>query len=305
MKVIRISKLLLIPGDPVFYRWHSYIDDIFQEHKQRLTPYTETQLNYNGITVTGVQVAPERGPVNTFQTFWQQSDVDLSRGMDFVTARGNVTARFTHLNHTPFSYTIQVNNSGGAQRMGMVRIFMAPKTDERGNEMLFRDQRLMMIELDKFVVSLRPGQNTVRRRSTESTVTIPFERTFRSLEESRPEQTTDTQQQFNFCGCGWPHHMLVPKGLPEGLTSQLFVMISNYDDDRVEQDLSGVCNDAASYCGVRDRKYPDRKPMGYPFDRLPRANSDRLSSFLTPNMTVQDCTIVHSNTTTSAPARRN
>nr|P85046.1 RecName: Full=Phenoloxidase subunit 1; AltName: Full=PO-P1 [Simulium damnosum] len=193
--------------DPFFYRWHSYIDDIFQEHKERLRPYTEAQLNFNGITVTGVQVAPERGPTNTFQTSWQQSDVDLSRGMDFVAPRGNVTARFTHLNHTPFTYSIQVNNSSGAQRMGMVRIFLAPKTDERGNEMLFRDQRLMMIEMDKFVVSMRPGQNTIRRRSTESTVTIPFERTFRSLEESRPDQTTDAQQQFNFCGCGWPHHM--------------------------------------------------------------------------------------------------
>lgn len=23
--------------DPLFYRWHAYIDDLFQEHKQRLT----------------------------------------------------------------------------------------------------------------------------------------------------------------------------------------------------------------------------------------------------------------------------
>lgn len=37
--------------------------------------------------------------------------------------------------------------------MGMVRIFMSPKNDERGAPMLFRDQRLMMIEMDKFIVS--------------------------------------------------------------------------------------------------------------------------------------------------------
>lgn len=24
--------------DPVFYRWHAFIDDLFQEHKQRLPP---------------------------------------------------------------------------------------------------------------------------------------------------------------------------------------------------------------------------------------------------------------------------
>lgn len=33
----------------------------------------------------------------------------------------------------------------------MVRIFMAPKFDERGSGYNFRDQRLAMIELDKFV----------------------------------------------------------------------------------------------------------------------------------------------------------
>lgn len=67
-------------------------------------------------------------------------------------------------------------------------------------------------------------------------------------------------------------------------------MVSNYDEDRVDQDLTGRCSDAASYCGVQDRKYPDRKPMGYPFDRKPNAAS--LSSFLTPNMRVQDVNIV-------------
>jgi hypothetical protein len=37
--------------------------------------------------------------------------------------------------------------------------------------------------------------------------------------------------------------------------------------------------------------------MGYPFDRLPRSGSDNLTSFLTPNMAVQQCVIAHSDTT--------
>jgi hypothetical protein len=61
--------------------------------------------------------------------------------------------RFTHLNHTPFTYNLQINNDGSVQRMGMVRVFLAPKNDERGQNMLFRDQRLMFIEMDKFVVT--------------------------------------------------------------------------------------------------------------------------------------------------------
>lgn len=61
--------------------------------------------------------------------------------------------RFTHLQHAPFIFTIQIDNDSDAQRMGFVRIFMAPKNDERGQPMLFRDQRLFMVELDKFLVA--------------------------------------------------------------------------------------------------------------------------------------------------------
>lgn len=95
--------------------------------------------------------------------------------------------------------------------------------------------------------------------------------------------------------------MLIPKGTPEGLRSELFVMISDYEQDRVNQDLVGTCNDAASYCGIRDRLYPDRKPMGYPFDRLNRNGADVLSSFLTPNMRVQDVTVVFNDRTVERP----
>ncbi|XP_068145500.1 phenoloxidase 2 [Drosophila tropicalis] len=282
--------------DPVFYRWHAYIDRIFQEHKSRLSAYTEPQLNYSGISITGIQVATNGGQPNVLTTFWQQSDLNLSRGLDFV-PRGNVFARFTHLQHLPFTYTINVQNDSGAMRFGYVRIFIAPKNDERGQPMQLREQRLMMVELDKFAAQLNPGPNTLRRRSTESSVTIPFERTFRNLDANRPADNTPEGLEFNFCGCGWPQNMLIPKGLPEGLPCDLFIMISNYENDRVDQQLTGRCSDAASYCGVKDRLYPDRRSMGYPFDRVPRTGAERLANFLTPNMSIVDVTIRHENRT--------
>lgn len=110
-----------------------------------------SQLNYDGVTVTDCKVQPDNGKLNELNTFWQQSDVDLSRGMDFQ-PRGSVFARFTHLQHTPFSYTVTANNSG-AQRQGTCRIFIAPKFDERGNPWLYRDQKNMFIELDRFTVN--------------------------------------------------------------------------------------------------------------------------------------------------------
>lgn len=92
--------------------------------------------------------------------------------------------------------------------------------------------------------------------------------------------------------------MLIPKGLPgTGLTCDLFVMVSNYEDDRIDQDLVGTCNDASSFCGVRDRLYPDRRPMGFPFDRLPSQGADRLNQFVLPNMNVSTVQIVHTDRT--------
>lgn len=289
--------------DPVFYRWHAFVDDIFQEHKRTLPAYTQQQLDFPGVRITSVEVntAGSRRPNELF-TFWQQNDMDLSRGLDF-TPRGAIFARFTHLQHRPFSFRIQAENTGAGQREGYVRIFMAPKNDERGVPMLFRDQRTFMVELDKFPINLSQRSNSIERRSSMSSVTIPFERTFRNLDQNRPVGGT-ALEQFNFCGCGWPQHMLIPKGTAEGLPVQIFVMISDYSKDKVEQPLEGMCNDAASYCGVRGQKYPDKRAMGYPFDRNARQGVDNLRSFLTPNMFIIDATIRFQDRI-EAPAGRN
>lgn len=70
---------------------------------------------------------------------------------------------------------------------------------------------------------------------------------------------------------------------------------------QVEQSLEGSCSDAASYCGVKDKLYPDRRSMGYPFDRLPNDNIGTVDDFLTPNMVLKDVTIKFSNTTVLNP----
>lgn len=138
--------------DPAFYRWHAHVNSLFLEHKERLPSYTRQVLDYPGIQVNSISVRPQQGNRNTFYTYWQQSDVDLSRGVDF-TPRGSVFARFTHLQHTEFEYEVRVNNTTGRQLLGTCRIFLAPRNDERGTRMLFRDQRSMMTEMDKFTIA--------------------------------------------------------------------------------------------------------------------------------------------------------
>lgn len=35
------------------------------------------------------------------------------------------------------------------------------------------------------------------------------------------------------------------------------------------------CNDSYSFCGLRDQKYPDKRAMGYPFDRNSQLTADQ------------------------------
>ncbi|XP_045539195.1 phenoloxidase subunit 1-like [Papilio machaon] len=275
--------------DPIFYRWHAHIDDIFQMYKNKLPPYTRNNIVYDNINVTSIKVEGPAG-TNVFGTFWERSTVELGRGMDF-TPRGSVQARFTHLQHEEFNYVIEVNNKSGNYAMTTVRIFMAPVFDDNGNTMTFDVQRKLMIELDKFTQSLKHGMNTIRRRSLDSSVTIPYERSFRNQLNRSGTAGDQSVAEFDFCGCGWPHHMLLPKGTTKGYPVTLFVMLSNWDDDRISQDLVGTCNDAASYCGIRDRRYPDRRPMGFPFDRPGAPHVKNLQNFITENMAITDCTI--------------
>ncbi|KAG8224780.1 hypothetical protein J437_LFUL002224 [Ladona fulva] len=311
--------------DPVFYTWHAYIDEIFQTHKNLLPRYSPAQLDYQGIRVTNVEVVTTGGRRNELDTFWQQQDMDISRGLDFV-PRTPIFIRFTHLQHTSFLYRIQVENTTKSTVEGTVRIFLAPKFNERGKRMLLRDQRHLFIEMDKFQVKIRsnPRRNMIERESTSSSVTIPFVRTFEDL-EGNPGGPPE-MEPFNYCGCGWPDHLLVPRGTPEGFPCQLFVMISNVVDDVVRTTNSsslalhnhslkdslreklypyvdepnpatGKDSDASSYCGLRNRRYPDRRSMGFPFDRDPPYGVNNIEQFLTPNMFVTDVHIFYNNHT--------
>ncbi|GLH09004.1 Phenoloxidase subunit 1 [Gryllus bimaculatus] len=276
--------------DPVFYRWHSFINDMFVAHKQTLQPYTEQELGFRNVQVVRADVETQYLDVlNEFSTFWKEDDFNVDRGLDFM-GNGTVRVRITHLTHTPFRYLIQVNNAG-PPRIGTVRIFMAPHFDERGIQLTLRDQRQHFIEMDKFQVRLQTGPNQIERLSRLSSVTIPRENTFR---DPAQELNTDAGEM---CTCGWPQHMLVPRGKVKGLPADLFVMVSDGAGDQVRdpQGPPNTCTDAHSLCGIRNRMYPDRRPMGYPFDRLPRAGVTTLPEFLLPNMMVTPVVIRHTD----------
>lgn len=255
-----------------------------------------SEIAYNGIVVTSVNVQVSKGnnaKPNLLLTFWQKSTVDLGTGLDFG-PEGNVFAEFTHLQNAPFGYTINVTNNSNVQRIGTCRIFMCPKANERGILFTrFEDQRALMIEMDKFTVYMNPGMNIIRRRSDESSITIPLEQ---SLGNQNQPTNAVADAQFQFCGCGWPQNLLLPKGSPDGSKFNIFVMISNYELDRVNQpNINNACDDAASFCGLKGQLYPDKRSMGYPFDRPYRVNTLNDFKNLGTNMAIGECEIRFTN----------
>jgi hypothetical protein len=46
-----------------------------------------------------------------------------------------------------------VDNQGGGVKQGLVRVLLAPKFDERGQNMPLVEQKNLFIEIDKFIVT--------------------------------------------------------------------------------------------------------------------------------------------------------
>ena len=58
----------------------------------------------------------------------------------------------------------------------------------------------------------------------------------------------DGNTLFNFCGCGWPQHMLLPRGKQEGMPFQIFVMVTDWAQDK-------VCVRALPSCSIQGLSY--------------------------------------------------
>ncbi|WP_139119048.1 tyrosinase family protein, partial [Pseudoalteromonas sp. BMB] len=55
--------------DPIFYRWHRFVDNIFQQYKAKLHPYTPADLGFAGVKVASVQVNAK--VANVVRTFFK------------------------------------------------------------------------------------------------------------------------------------------------------------------------------------------------------------------------------------------
>jgi hypothetical protein len=270
--------------DPAFFRLHKYIDMMIKEHKNFLAPYTHEELDVPGVDITSVDV-------DDLVTYFEEFDIDLLNAMDDAEGLPEVEikARVQRINHKPFAYKVHVKSD--SDHTVTVRVFIAPKKDWYERELPLDEKRWKMIELDKFSAKIHSGDNTILRKSSESSVSIPDRTSTRLLRKQVKEAlegTTPMTVDKDYRHCGQPDRMLLPKGRVNGMPYTLVVMITNWDTDKVtdlphDYEYGG----SLSYCGTTTSKYPDSKPMGFPFDR----RIPDIKSFTVSNMFMREISI--------------
>lgn len=91
--------------DPIFYRWHKFIDDIFNKLKDQMLPYQNTDLVLHGVNIVSLNILDKTTKLtNELHTFWQESLLNLQNGLDFRANEPSYVS-FTHLNNEEFTYS--------------------------------------------------------------------------------------------------------------------------------------------------------------------------------------------------------
>lgn len=290
--------------DVVFWEWHQGIDDIYSQWQNRLTPYnfqtdSPRVLVRKSVDATGQPFSPDlilcktsdlptgvtpeqagfllfgganwnsdfsntlaTSPVASGQAIRCQTTNTLRTRMQSGTIRfrdvNGVQRAYNYpfVNHDPFSLFIRVENRNPVRTTVTVRVFLAPDTQV--------EDRTRWIELDKFLADLNPlEKKVIYRADTLSSV-------IRKPAVANPATNNTTFDPTNIntidarCNCGYPYHMLLPRGTTAGMKFRLMVMLTNADID-----MAGQRSDCGSlsFCGTRNQNYPDRRPLGYPFNR--------------------------------------
>ena len=282
--------------DPAFYRWHRHIDDQLARWQEKQPPHdfsdappaaakppllvfsdTVPQASRSGAALQTWAKRTFGGTKwGTRSTARRSSTPELETG---TRTRSTPAGPLEYLDHRDFLYVLRLENTRAQPTDVTVRVFLAPASAA--------DNRRTWIEMDKFHQRLAAREKAVVARpgALSSVVQKPAVRPPRP----RRDPSNDPKAAENYCNCGWPFHLLVPRGTPEGMPFRLFVMLTDWNADRVSEDAH--CG-SMSFCGVRDCAYPDRRAMGYPFDRpLPRGTTLDAVVAGQPNMSLRDVSI--------------
>ena len=220
--------------DPFFWRWHRHIDDANFALQEQLEPFAFDDAPDVALTARRARL---RGrPRHAGRRAADDGGRDRRRRARRPRAVPVAPARGEPRRGRP--------HGDGAD-------LPRPRRGGRGPAGVDRDGQ----------VRARPGR-PARTRSSAPAASPPRSR--KPAERppvlvQGPAQTPHEQ----YCRCGWPYHLLVPRGTPAGMPFRVLAMLTDWELDKVSGDDD--CG-SMSFCGSRDR-YPDTREMGYPFSR--------------------------------------
>lgn len=308
-----MSRTATAVRDPVFYRWHRHVDEtifLWQQKQQPNDlktgmPPVKIRKSLNGgaqspdimacllKNVPGSNVPNFDGQAFADNTFggdanWAKdlSSFNVGDGTlqtvlrnESINLPGGGTGTKPYLDHEEFCYFLRLENTSDQPQQVTVRIFLVATE--------FADERRLWIEMDKFSHSLTPNQKSVvfRPGRLSAVVRKPARR------PPDPPPQPHPGEDPNYCDCGWPYHLLLPRGTEAGMDFRLMVMLTDHQADLVGAEKK--CG-SMSFCGVKDAQYPDKRPMGYPFDRPFNGTvSDALASADLIHIATRDLKIRH------------
>ncbi|CAG8505910.1 15590_t:CDS:2 [Dentiscutata erythropus] len=277
--------------DPVFWRWHKHVDDLFKAYQEKLGPNhfndcPSVKISSDGIIlcfkdkIPGIKGLkdPQQddeatkwgektfGGHNFHKEHDQHSTNELETKMKqrkFTWVEDDQSSQtIEYLFPREWYYFFRVENTSNKDITATFRVFIVPI--ELCND--FAE----WIEVDKFKQEIPANSRTVVARDCDrsSVVRQPPQKTLDELDDTAiaTESEDDESDEETYCDCGWPFHLLLPRGSRNGMKFKLFVFISDWEKDKVPRVTR--CG-SLSFCGAEKPKdkYPDIRPMGYPFDR--------------------------------------
>jgi hypothetical protein len=263
-------------SDPFFYRWHGHIDDMYAAFTERhgTNAYEEFAADVEFPAADGEpdialvlsrDIPGSSAPGFDFAAWAPQAFAPGSPATDrlitrFTPMRAVVTAGGATVKtvvdnadlmvHEPFTVFLRLRNRRPTRQDATVRLFIAHRE-------LASDRR-RWIELDKFKATLAPGDNVVAQPDARSSV-------IKRKGVSAPGAQPLASPVSTWCDCGWPYSLLLPSGAsdPAGTPFHLMAAVTSWEEDMAND--ANTCT-SMSFCGA-EQFYPDKRNMGYPFDR--------------------------------------
>lgn len=268
--------------DPAYLSLLSSVHNMQQYYKSKQPAYTNEDLGMNGVQIQNVDVDKM---MTYFENYFMDVNNAVKRGNNENNNNNNninYQVKQQRLNHKPFTYNMNVQCNQATD--AIVRVFIGPKTNpnlnnnnnnqNNNNNNNSNDQqglpleqaRSFFVEIDRFKVNLKEGQNKVSRNAKSSPQNVNDQQSFDKLVQ-RVQQAMDGNGQFMISQadqhhCGWPKRMQLPRGKNNGQEFTMFFMINSLENKNNNNNKQ-----VDNYLTCSNQKVFDNRPLGFPFDR--------------------------------------